>query len=88
MEVRVGSGGEEGEGDWRCWLETLDKSCRALTREKALSKSSGGEENACCGDRLPSLKRKQICPSPRPGLKKRLATTRPTSDISIAFSSS
>lgn len=42
MEVRVGSGGEEGEGEGQgcCWLETLDKSCRALRREKALTKSS------------------------------------------------
>lgn len=46
---------EAGERRWEgcCWLETLDKSCLALRREKVLSKSSGGKENACCGDRLP-----------------------------------
>lgn len=46
-----GVGERSGEGC--CSLETLDKSRLALRREMALSKSSGGEENACCGDGLP-----------------------------------
>lgn len=33
----------ERRGEGCCWLETLDKSCLALRREKVLSKSSGGE---------------------------------------------
>lgn len=46
-----GVGERSGEGC--CSLETLDKSRLALRREMALSKSSGGEENAYCGDGLP-----------------------------------